>query len=68
MQDVATTDERLSNFSYTREESETGFEQFVVVETSVDAMEWYYTYSRGNRRALFSYQDGQLVDATWLTP
>jgi len=68
MQDVATTDERLSNFSYTREESETGFEQFVVVETAVDAMEWYYTYSRGNRRALFSYQDGQLVDATWLTP
>ena len=68
MQDVTTADERLSNFSYSKEESEAGFEQFVVVETSVDSMEWYYTFSRGNRRALFSYQEGQLVDAAWLTP
>lgn len=68
MQDVAAADERLSNFSYTFEESEMGFEHFVVVETTVDSMEWYYTYSRGNRRALFSYLNGQLADSVWLTP
>ena len=68
MQDITTADERLSSFSYSKEESEAGFERFVVVETQVDSMEWYYTYSRGNRRALFSYQNGRLMDAAWLTP
>lgn len=68
MQDVATADERLSSFSYSTEESEAGFERFVVVETQVDSMEWYYTYSRGNRRALFSYHEGKLTDSLWLTP
>lgn len=68
MQDVAVADERLSSFSYSKEESEAGFDHFVVVETQVDALEWYYTYSRGNRRALFSYHQGNLVNSTWLTP
>jgi 3-hydroxyisobutyrate dehydrogenase len=68
MQDPAMEEDRLSDFSYSKEESEAGFERFVVVETQVDSMEWYYTHSKGNRRALFSYQHGHLVDQTWLTP
>ena len=68
MHDVSEVDERLSSFSYSKEESEAGFDHFVVVETQVDSMEWYYTYSRGNRRALFSYHAGALVSQAWLTP
>lgn len=67
-EDATPTDERLSSFAYSNEESEAGFSQFVVVETTVDSMEWYYTYNKGNRRALFSYRDGQLFDSSWLTP
>jgi hypothetical protein len=65
---VADFDERLAGFQYTLEESEAGFERFVVVETQVDSMEWYYTHNRGNRRAHFSYRDGALHEACWLTP
>jgi len=61
-------DERLSAFSYTAEESEAGFDRFVVVETRVSEMEWYYTHSRGNRRARFRYSGGGLQAADWLTP
>jgi hypothetical protein len=61
-------DNRLSSFSYSAEESEAGFRNFVVVETLVQEMEWYYTYSRGNRRARFAYSDGDLASAQWLTP
>lgn len=67
-EDVTHEEERLSDFSYSYEESEAGFQHFVVVETQVDAMEWYYTFNRGNRRALFSYHQGRLTDQTWLTP
>jgi 3-hydroxyisobutyrate dehydrogenase len=68
MQDVGIESGQLSDFSYSKEESEAGFDRFVVVETQVDSMEWYYTYSKGNRRALFSYIHGQLADQSWLTP
>lgn len=61
-------DERLSGFSYTAEESEAGFDNFVVVETDVDELEWYYTHNRGNRRARFRYQAGALTQSDWLTP
>lgn len=66
--DASPMDERLSSFAYSAEESEAGFGQFVVVETTVDSMEWYYTFNKGNRRAIFSYLDGQLKDSSWLTP
>lgn len=62
------SDEKLGNFKYTLEESEAGFQNFVVVRTDVDWMEWYYTYSRGNKRASFRYLSGLLREATWLTP
>jgi 3-hydroxyisobutyrate dehydrogenase len=58
----------LTAFDYTLEESEVGFQHFVVVETCIDWMEWYYTHSKGNRRAGFTYENGSLSNATWLMP
>ena len=58
----------LTAFDYTLEESEVGFQHFVVVETCIDWMEWYYTHSKDNQRAGFTYNSGSLSTATWLMP
>lgn len=60
--------ESLTAFDYTLEESEIGFQHFVVVETCINWMDWYYTHSKGNRRAKFMYNDAMLTDETWLMP
>jgi len=60
--------EALTAFDYTLEESEVGFQNFIVVETCIDWMEWYYTHSKGNRRAGFAYSNDSLSSATWLMP
>lgn len=58
----------LEAFNYTLEESEAGYENFAVVETTVDWMEWYFTHHTGNRRAVFQYESGELKKASWHTP
>ncbi|MEY2835060.1 MAG: hypothetical protein RLZZ557_722 [Bacteroidota bacterium] len=58
----------LTAFAYTQEESEVGFEHFVVVETAINWMEWYYTHHTGNRRAVFRYGNGSVQEAQWLSP
>lgn len=58
----------LTAFDYTLEESEKGFQNFVVVVTHMDWMEWFYTHSKGNRRAKFSYQENILTGMSWLMP
>jgi 3-hydroxyisobutyrate dehydrogenase len=58
----------LTSFAYTLEESEKGYENFVVVETVINWMEWYYTHHTGNRRAVFRYMDGSLKESSWLSP
>ena len=60
--------DKLSDFSYTLEESEVGFQNFVVVETTVEKLDWYYAHHTGNRRAGFTYEHGLLKHADWLTP
>lgn len=60
--------EALTAFDYSLEESEAGFQHFIVVETCIDWMEWYYTHSKGNRRASFTYNNGILSSANWLMP
>jgi len=60
--------EALTAFDYTLEESEVGFQHFVVVETCIDWMEWYYTHSKGNRRARFNYKGKNLTGMSWLMP
>jgi hypothetical protein len=58
----------LTSFAYTLEESEMGLANFVVVETEISWMEWYYTHHTGNRRAVFRYAEGFLKEASWLSP
>lgn len=58
----------LTAFDYTTVESEKGFQNFAVVESSIHWMEWYFTHHSGNRRAVFSYQEGKLQKAGWLSP
>ena len=58
----------LTVFDYTIAESEKGYQNFVVVESVIHWMEWYYTHHSGNRRAVFSYQKGKLQEASWLSP
>jgi 3-hydroxyisobutyrate dehydrogenase len=66
--DFTSVAHQLSDFSYTLEESEVGFQNFVVVETTVEKLDWYYAHHTGNRRAGFSYENGSLIHADWLTP
>jgi pyridoxine/pyridoxamine 5'-phosphate oxidase len=61
-------DEKRARVKYTMEESEAGFAYFAVVETTVDWMEWYYTHSLGNRRAVFCYDANGLASAQWQAP
>jgi hypothetical protein len=58
----------LTSFAYTLEQSEMGLANFVVVETEINWMEWYYTHHTGNRRAVFRYAQGSLKEASWLSP
>lgn len=66
--DFTSVAHQLSDFSYTLEESEAGFQNFVVVETTVEKLDWYYAHHTGNRRAGFTYDNGLLIQADWLTP
>lgn len=50
------------------EESEVGFENFAVVETTINEIDWYNTFHLGNRRAHFYYENDMLHSAAWLTP
>jgi 3-hydroxyisobutyrate dehydrogenase len=67
-EDFKTLHDKLSDFSYTLEESEVGFQNFVVVETTVEKLDWYYAHHTGNQRAGFTYEHGLLKHADWLTP
>lgn len=66
--DAKLTNDKLKSFSYTMEESEAGFENFAVVETAIEHMDWYNTFHLGNRRAHFIYENNHLKSANWLTP
>jgi pyridoxamine 5'-phosphate oxidase len=66
--DFKSAEHQLSDFSYTLEESEEGFNNFVVVETIVEKLDWYYAHHTGNRRAGFTYDKGSIIHADWLTP
>lgn len=53
----------------TPQESEAGWPHFVVVEIQVKDMDWLWLDAKGQRRALFSYQDqGVLKTCNWLVP
>ena len=58
--------DNLRDFSYTLEESEVGFNNFVVMECVIDNMDWYFAHHQGNRRANFLYEGQALSYSCWL--
>ncbi len=58
--------DNLRDFSYTLEESEVGFNNFVVMECVIENMDWYFAHHQGNRRANFVYEGQALSYSDWL--
>jgi pyridoxamine 5'-phosphate oxidase len=52
----------------TLEESEIGKQNFGIVITKVNWMEWLWLNSEGHRRASFTYNDDNNFEANWLVP
>ena len=59
--------DKVENLKYTLEESESGYENFCVVETKIDSIEWLYLAAKGHRRAKFEYNKNN-IKKNWLTP
>ena len=57
----------VDNLKYTKEESETGYKNFCVVETFIKSIEWLYLAAKGHRRAYFSLENNSL-EKKWLIP
>ncbi len=47
--------------------TDAGRENFAVVIVNIDSLEWIYLSAEGNRRALFSWENG-LLKSQWLQP
>ena len=59
--------DKVENLKYTLEESESGYENFCVIETKIDSIEWLYLAAKGHRRAKFEYSKNS-IKKNWLTP
>ena len=59
--------DKVENLKYTLEESESGYENFCVIETKIDSIEWLYLAAKGHRRAKFEYNKNN-IKKKWLTP
>ena len=57
----------IDNLKYTKEESETGYKNFCVIETFIKSIEWLYLAAKGHRRAFFSLKNNSL-EKKWLIP
>ena len=58
--------DKVENLGYSIEDSESGYENFCVIETKINTIEWLYLAAKGHRRAKFNYRDGN--KKIWLTP
>jgi pyridoxamine 5'-phosphate oxidase len=58
----------FENAEPTIEQSETGRKNFGLVITKVHWMEWLWLNSDGHRRASFTYNDDNSIEANWLVP
>ena len=58
--------DKVENLKYTLEESESGYENFCVIETKIDSIEWLYLAAKGHRRAKF--ECGDTNKEYWLVP
>jgi len=59
--------DEIENLKYTLEESESGYENFCVIEAKIKSIEWLYLAAKGHRRAKFEY-DNKDIKKYWLTP
>ena len=57
----------IDNLKYTLKESEVGYENFCVIETFINSIEWLYLAAKGHRRAYFSLKNNSL-EKKWLIP
>ena len=59
--------DNIDNLKYSLEESEIGYQNFCVIETFINSIEWLYLAAKGHRRALFNLKK-DLVEKKWITP
>ena len=59
--------EKVDNLKFTIEESQIGYENFCIIETAIQSIEWLYLAAKGHRRALFSLKNNSL-EKKWLIP
>ena len=59
--------EDIDNSKYTIEESEIGYKNFCVIESTIKSIEWLYLAAKGHRRAYFTLKNS-LVEKKWLIP
>jgi pyridoxamine 5'-phosphate oxidase len=59
--------DNIDNLKYSLEESEIGYQNFCVIETFINSIEWLYLAAKGHRRALFNLRK-DLVEKKWITP
>jgi len=57
----------VDNLKYTIEESEVGYQNFCVIETFIESIEWLYLAAKGHRRAYFSFKS-DVLKKKWLIP
>lgn len=49
-------------------ESESGYENFCVIRTVVNEIDWLYLHKSGNIRAAFKIKEGKFYHSSWLAP
>jgi pyridoxamine 5'-phosphate oxidase len=52
----------------TRQQLQAGRRNFAVISCLLQSAEWLQLGKHGHRRATFEYQDGRLVDSSWVAP
>ena len=57
----------IDNLKYSKEESESGYKNFCVIEIFIKSIEWLYLAAKGHRRAFFSLKNNSL-EKKWLIP
>ena len=55
----------LDNFDYTKEQSESGYKNFTVIQCNIKSIEWLYLAAKGHRRARFDLENSK---DSWLVP
>jgi hypothetical protein len=60
--------EEITDRNPTKEESEAGKTNFVVVSSTIDSMDCLELDVKGNRRSLFVWNEKGELETKWLTP